>query len=177
MIRSTRTSSLLALPLAGLAALMACDSGAQDVAPAGAPATAAETREAPAPVGGESWVVTIASGPFAGTHRGSDEMNCMIDEGSWAADFDEERSEGVSALMVQVEGVSATGGTSDEAHLGIMFGAPGEAGWGGISLGGATGGTARATATREGVAAVMRVEGATAAGDRVSAEVRCRSAG
>lgn len=176
MNRPIRTSTRLSLPLVALAALLACDAGGQDPAPGGAAAASADTRAAPALAAGETYVVTIASGPFAGTHRGADEMNCMIHDDSWAADFSEERSRGVSALLVQLEGVTASGGVTDDVHLLLMFGQPGEAGGGGVALGGATGGTVRGTAQREGAAAVMRIEGATAAGDRVSAEVRCPSA-
>ena len=174
------SSALLVVPFLAATSLIACGAGAQDPPPADARAADAPSGAAPAravAAAGETYVVTIASGPFAGTHRGAAEMNCMIHDDSWAADFTEERSRGVSALMVQLEGLSEAGGATDDVHLLLMFGQPGEAGGGGVALGGASGGTVRGTATREGADAVMRIEGTTAAGAAVSAMVRCGSEG
>lgn len=173
------TSTLL--PLLAVLGLLACDTGAQNPPAArGVSVAAAETRAQPLPAeatAGESYVLTVASGPLAGTYRGADELNCMIHDGDWAADFSEERDRGVSALTVTLNGVSESGGTTDDAHLAVLFGRLGEMGGnsGGVMFGGAAGGTARATASREGDDAVMRVEGTTAQGVAVTATIRCRS--
>lgn len=177
MIDRIRRSALLALPLVVLAGLLACDAGAQDPATGGAAATSADTREAPATAADETYVVTIGSGPFAGTYRGADELNCIIDDETWSADFDAERDRGVSALMVHLEGVSETGGTTVDGNIMVIFGrvADGAEGSGGVGAGGGAGGSLRATAERDGADAVMRLEGTTSYGARVAATVRCRS--
>lgn len=178
-IHSTSTS-LLVLPLLAAIGLLACDTGAQNPPPPDATSAAAEApaRPLPAPASSdETYVVTVGSGPFAGTYRGADEMNCMIEDGDWAADFDAERERGISALSVTLDGVTEAGGTGENVHVMVMFGRLGDAGGnvGAIGAGGALGGSARATATREGGDAVMQVEGTTATGAPLSVMIRCRS--
>lgn len=154
------TSTLLALPLLAAVGLVAPDAGAQG------------------PASGDSYEVTIGSGPFAGTHRGTGELNCMVQDGSWGADFSEERDRGLSMLNLVIEGVPESGGSSTDVHLGLVFGRLGDPGGssGGVGIGGVgVGGAARATAERDGPGAVMRVEGTTSYGAKVSAVIRCRS--
>ncbi|MBW3571301.1 MAG: hypothetical protein KY467_09355 [Gemmatimonadetes bacterium] len=175
-IRST--SALLVFPLLAAAGLLAFDAGAQDPPgpDAGSREASAETRvPAAVPSSGETYVVTVGSGPFAGTYRGTDELNCIIGDETWSADFDEDRDRGVTALLVHLEGVSETGGTTEDAHLSVMFGRPGEPGFGAVGAGASTGGALRATAERDGADAVMRLEGTTSYGAAVTATVRCRS--
>lgn len=174
------TSALLVLPLLAAIGFAACEAGAQDPpAPSGSAAAEAGAPAAPSAAeagSAHSYEVTIASGPFAGTHRGTDELNCMIHDGSWGADFSSERDRGVSALLVSLEGVSETGGSTEDVNLMLTFGRLGDPSAGGVGVGSAVGGTARATAERDGAAAVMRVEGKTSYGAAVSAVVRCSSA-
>jgi hypothetical protein len=177
-IRST--SALLVLPLLVLGGLLACDVGAQDPPPRDANSRAATAEPQPiptTPVSGETYVVTIGSGPFAGTYRGADELNCIVDHETWAADFDAERDRGLSALMVHLEGggLSETGGTTEDGHILLQFGQLGQDGGGGLGAGRSVGGTLRATAERDGADALMRMEGTTSYGAAVSASVRCRS--
>jgi hypothetical protein len=172
--------ALLLFPVLTAAGLLACDEGAQDPPPpdAGVRAATAEPQPvATAPASGETYVVTIGSGPFAGTYRGADEMNCIVDHETWAADFDAERDRGLTALMVHLEGpgLSETGGTTEDGQIMLMFGQPGEDGGGGVAAGRSVGGILRATAERDGADAVMRMEGTTSYGAAVSATVRCRS--
>lgn len=175
-IRSTSTR--LVLPLLAMIGLTACDSGAQTPSPPGGTSATADVQARPLPAeasSGESYQVTVGSGPFAGTHRGTAELSCMVEDGSWQADFIEERDRGISMLNVLLDGVPESGGTTEDAHVMVTFGRldePGDAS-GAITLGAAVGGTARATAKREGAYAVMRVEGTTSYGANVSVVVRC----
>ncbi|HEV2149205.1 MAG TPA: hypothetical protein VGR37_17490 [Longimicrobiaceae bacterium] len=177
-IRST--STLLLLPLVALVALSGCEAGAEAPPTPDAISTGVAAEAGPAlaePSSEDTYEVTIGSGPFAGKYRGADEMNCIIEDEEWAADFDAERDRGVSAVQVMLQGVTKAGGTTEDVHLSVLFGRPDETGGGlgGVGLSSAAGATARATAKREGADAVMRIEGRTSYGAAVTAMIRCRS--
>lgn len=194
MMKSTRRrSTLLLFPLLAIIGVSACESGAQDQPVREASSAGAEAqspvREAgsadrsdvratsPEQPGSEdTYVVTIGSGPFAGTHRGADQITCTAYDETWSAEFDEERERGVSSLSLNLEGVPETGGSTENVSLLVTFGQLGAPGGGGVGIGGpGIGGTARATVERQGSGAVIRVEGETGYGAAMSVMVRCRS--
>lgn len=160
-----RTRALLLLPFLAAAGLIACGAGAQDASP-------------PDRASADSYEVTIGGGPFAGTHRGTGELNCFAQEGAWGADVDEERDRGLSMMYLMLQGVPESGGATEDVNLGLTFGRLDDmsASSGAVGIGAASGGgTGRATAERDGAGAVMRVEGTTADGAAVTVVVRCAS--
>lgn len=122
--------------------------------------------------------VTIGSGPFAGTHQASGEMNCFAQDGIWGADLTTDRDRGVSNVLVMLTGVTAAGGSTEQVELGLTFGQIDDmsANAGSLGIGAATGGgSGRAVVERTGEEAVIRIQGETPYGAAISAEVRCRS--
>lgn len=122
--------------------------------------------------------VTLEGTPFAGAHRGSGDLGCMMYNGLWQAGYEAQVQTGVSALMVQLKEVPAAGGSTDRLTFSAVFGQmddmSGTAGM--VDLAGSeVGGDARATVTREGDGAVLRIEGTARQGGRVTAVLHCAS--
>lgn len=162
-IRRTRT--LLLLPFLAATGLIACGAGAQDAPP-------------PDRASADFYEVTIGGGPFAGTHRGTGELNCFAQEGTWGVDVEEERDRGLSMMYLMLQGVPESGGATEDVTLGLTFGRLDDMSLtsGTVGIGSASGGgTGRATAERQGEGAVIRVEGTTADGSAVTVVVRCGS--
>ena len=145
------------------------------------------SRAAPASAGGDRaqvqrssdrFEVALAGTPFAGAHQGTGNLGCMMYNGLWQASFEAQVQTGVSALMVQLKGIPAAGGSTDRLTFSVVFGQmddmSGNAGM--VDLAGSEfGGDARATVTREGRGAVLRIEGTAQQGGRVTAVLRCAS--
>lgn len=122
--------------------------------------------------------MTVEGTPFAGAHQGSGDLGCMMYNGLWQAGYEAQVQTGVSALMVQVKEVPAAGGNTDRLTFSAVFGQmddmSGTAGM--VDLAGSeVGGDGRATVTREGDGAVLRIEGTARQGGRVTAVLRCAS--
>jgi len=115
---------------------------------------------------------------FAGTHQGTGKLGCMMYNGLWQAAYEAPVKTGVSALLVQLKEIPADGGSTDRLTFSAVFGQmddmSGNAGM--VDLAGSElGGDARATVTREGAGAVLRIEGTAQQGGRVTAVLRCAS--
>lgn len=124
--------------------------------------------------------VSISKPPFEGKHDASGDFECFSVDGTWGASYHKEREPGLSAMLLILKGVPATGGTGGELTYSMTFGEPVmdevDDGWALIDLhGSANGGDAQATVTREGPGAVVRIEGTTHYGARVEALIRCRT--
>jgi hypothetical protein len=122
--------------------------------------------------------VTLEGTPFAGTHPGTGNLGCMMYNGLWQASYEAQVQTGVSALMVQLKEIPGDGGSTDRLTFSVVFGQmddmSGNAGM--VDLAGSEfGGDARATVTREGEGAVLRIEGTAQQGGRVTAVLRCAS--
>lgn len=142
-----------------------------------APARAGEDR-AKAPGSTDRFAVTLDGTRFAGTHQGTGNLGCMMYNGLWQAGYEAQVQTGVSALLVQLKDVPAAGGSTDRLTFSVVFGQmddmSGNAGM--VDLAGSEfGGDARATVTREGEGAVLRIEGTAQQGGRVTAVLRCAS--
>lgn len=122
--------------------------------------------------------VTLEGTPFAGTHQGAGDLGCMMYNGLWQAGYEAQVQTGVSALMVQLKEIPAAGGSTDKLTFSTVFGQmddmSGTAGMVDVA-GSEFGGDARATVTREGDGAVLRIEGTAQQGGRVTAVLRCAS--
>ena len=165
----------------GLLALGSCGDREAEARP---PATAGLETETPAARAAarqgstDRFQVTLDGTPFAGTHEGTGDMGCMMYNGLWQAAYEAPVESGVSALMVQLKEIPAAGGSTDRLTFSAVFGQmddmSGTAGM--VDLAGAEyGGDARATVTREGDGAVLRIEGTAQQGGRVTAVLRCAS--
>lgn len=122
--------------------------------------------------------VAIDIQPFPGTHQLAGEMQCHVFDGTWQAGIEQERDRGLSGVLLMLQGVPATGGTTDRVTFAATFGAnvmdEVDPNSGLVEIHGAEiGGDARGTVTREGAGAVLTVEGTTHYGARVAATVRC----
>ncbi len=148
------------------------------------PAAADDARESTG-VGGagsqastDRFEVTLEGTPFAGTHQGTGNLGCMMYNGLWQAGYEAQVQTGVSALMVQLKEVPAARGSTDRLTFSAVFGQmddmSGTAGMVDVA-GSEFGGDARATVTREGEGAVLRIEGTAQQGGRVTAVLRCAS--
>lgn len=167
-----------------LLALGACGNSDAEARPAAASAPGAEAaagggdRPAPARGSTDSFEVTLGATPFAGTHQGTGELGCMMYNGLWQASYEAQVQTGVSALMVQLKDVPAAGGSTNRLTFSAVFGQmddmSGNAGMVDV-VGSEFGGDARATVTREGEGAVLRIEGTAQQGGRVTAVLRCAS--
>jgi hypothetical protein len=147
-------------------------------AAARADAGAAGDRRTEAAGSADRFEVTLEGTPFAGTHPGTGDLGCMMYNGLWQASYEAQVQTGVSALMVQLKEVPAAGGSTDKLTFSVVFGQmddmSGTAGM--VDLAGSEyGGDARATVTREGEGAVLRIEGTARQGGRVTAVLRCAS--
>lgn len=182
----SRTSRLPAL--VALLALGACGGGdaearASDVSSTpGGPApsvSAADAGGASAVVSGaDAFEVTLSGPPYAGTHRVDGDLKCMVFQGLWQAGWEGRHESGLSALLVQLKEIPASGGASDKLALSVVFGSQDDPD-GMMAVidvhGSEFGRDGRATVTRDGGAAVLRVEGTAQHGARVTAELRCAS--
>lgn len=180
--RSFGLSSLVLL--LGLAACGGEDaSGTAGEAP---PAGVAEQSAAPspgvvpAPPRGASSArieLKIGGGPLAGTHEATENVACVTDPGTWMVTSSGVGSQGITTLLLMVEGVPPTGGSSPEMSLTVHFGDPmsdAGAGSGSVTVDPAGGeGTGTATVRRDGPGAVIEVDGTTSNGETVSAVIRC----
>lgn len=165
--------AVLALGSCGDRAAEAHPPAASGPAPAVAGGGGAEARGS-----ADRFEVTLEGTPFAGTHPGTGNMGCMMYNGLWQASYEAQAQTGVSALMVQLKGIPAAGGSTDRLTFSVVFGQmddmSGNAGM--VDLAGSEfGGDARATVTREGEGAVLRIEGTARQGGRVTAVLRCAS--
>lgn len=170
--------------LALLLALTACGGDEADgTARDASPDLTAEQSAAPArdPSGAEGSTdrleVTIGEGPFAGTHQATGDMSCSAQPGVWGATLTVEGGQAMSEVLLMLQGVPVTGGSTQEVNFTITFGDPmddesenaGLVGIGAVAGGGSGTGTVK----REGRGAVIEVEGTTYYGAKVSAVVRC----
>ena len=183
----TRTPGVL-LVLA-LLALGACGSRDAEARPsavtpaatsagAGADGGGAGDRRPAAQGSTDRFEVTLGATPFAGTHQGTGNLGCMMYNGLWQASYEAPVQTGVSALIVQLKEIPAAGGSTDRLTFSVVFGQmddmSGSAGM--VDLAGSDfGGDARATVTRDGEGAVLRIEGTAQQGGRVTAVLRCAS--
>ncbi|HEX2210369.1 MAG TPA: hypothetical protein VHG93_22010 [Longimicrobium sp.] len=169
-------------------ALLALGSCADRTAEAHPPAAAGAAASVDAGTAGERrteatgsadrFQVTLAATRFAGTHQGTGDLKCMMYNGLWQASYEAQVQTGISALMVQLKEIPAAGGSTDKLTFSVVFGQmddmSGNAGM--VDLAGSEyGGDARATVTREGQGAVLRIEGTAQQNGRVTAELRCAS--
>lgn len=123
--------------------------------------------------------VTIAGPAFAGRHEVSGDMQCHSTAGIWQAMYETDRKSGLSTALVMLQGVPASGGTSEQVTLNLMFGQVEDdldpnSGMVDLYARG-LGGDARGTVTREGKGAVLTIEGTTPHAGRVTTVVRCAS--
>lgn len=121
--------------------------------------------------------VTLGEGPFAGTHRATGDMECFAQPGIWGASLTGGGDQAMSEVLLMLQGVPATGGSTQDVNFTITFGDPmqgtiedsGLVGIGAVAGGGSGTGTVK----REGGGAVIEVEGTTHYGAAISAVVRC----
>lgn len=144
---------------------------------AAAPSRADEPR---AVAGGSTdrFELTLDGPPFAGTHQVSGDMGCMMFNGVWQAVYESVDDPGLSGMLVQLKEVPASGGSTDNLTLSVTFGQmddmSGNAGI--VDVHGAEfGRDGRGSVTREGDGAVLRIEGTSEHGARVTAVLRCAS--
>lgn len=165
--------TVLALGSCGERAAEAHSPAASGAAPASAGGGRAEPRGS-----ADRFEVTLEGTPFAGTHQGTGDLGCMMYNGLWQAGYEAPVGSGVSALLVQLKEIAAAGGSTDKLTFSVVFGQmddmSGNAGM--VDLAGSEfGGDARATVTRQGDGAVLRIEGTAQQGGRVTAVLRCAS--
>jgi hypothetical protein len=171
--RALLVLTVLALGSCGDRAAEARPPAASGAEPASAGGARAEARGST-----DGFEVTLEGTPFAGTHPGRGNLGCMMYNGLWQASYEAQVQTGVSALIVQLKEVPAAGGSTDRLTFYVVFGQmddmSGNAGM--VDLAGSEfGGDARATVTREGEGAVLRIEGTARQGGRVTAVLRCAS--
>lgn len=177
-----RSKTRRGLTVLAALALVACgdrepESAEVDYAEVGTDEAVAEAS-ATAPQGSDRFEVTINGPPFDGTHRLEGDMDCMNMGGLWQAGNDGLAQEGISGMIMQMEGVPLGGGSTDQAALTVMFGQmEGSSGPSGLIdvRGAASGEDAQGTVTREGNGAVLRVEGTTHSGTGVTAVLHCEN--
>jgi hypothetical protein len=148
--------------------------GAENASPGAA--VGAETGPG-TPASTDEFEVTIAGGPLAGTHRERGDLQCFAQEGGiWGAGMDIAQRRGLSLINAMLMGVPAGGGRTENLALQLTFGQLDEEGdYGGVIwlAGAADGGDGIGTAERQGRGAVLRFEGTTHEGWKVSAVARC----
>jgi hypothetical protein len=174
-----------AVVLLTLLALGACGNSDAEARPSAAstPEAAAAApgngdRPAPARGSADSFEVTLGASRLAGTHQGTGALSCMMYNGLWQANYEAQVQTGVSAMIVQLKDIPAAGGRTDRLTFSVVFGQmddmSGNAGM--VDLAGSEfGGDARATVTREGDGAVLRIEGTSQQAGPVTAVLRCAS--
>ncbi len=125
---------------------------------------------------GDQLEIIVAGDRFAGTHQVEGDLTCMMYGGTWQAVYEDLEASGLSAMLVQLKGIPAAGGSSDQVTFTVTFGQmddmSGTAGMLDV-VGAEYGGDAQATVSRDGEGATMRVEGTPAQGGRVTAVLRC----
>ena len=175
-----RTHAPRVLLVLTVLALASCGDRAAEAHPPAASGALASAGDGRPEVRGSAdrFEVTLDGTPFAGTHEGAGNLGCMMFNGLWQASYEAQAQTGVSALMVQLKEVPAAGGSTDRLTFSAVFGQmddmSGNAGM--VDLAGSEfGGDARATVTREGQGAVLRIEGTAPQGARVTAVLRCAS--
>ena len=169
------------LPLIALLALASCGNGDADTGQSAAgtmssPAAPGEARAAPSSSAEDQLEVTVDGTLFAGTHRVTGDLTCMMYGGTWQAVYEDMEASGLSGMMVQLKEIPAAGGSTDQMTFTVTFGQmddmSGTAGM--LDLVGAEfGGDARATVTRTGDGATFTVDGTPVQGGRLSAVLRC----
>ncbi|MBA3890955.1 MAG: hypothetical protein H0X64_10525 [Gemmatimonadaceae bacterium] len=173
----------LVVGVVGVVGVAGCDSGAAEAraGTAGVPPAAgssAAPSAAPARGGGDAFEVIVAGAHHAGTHRGSGTLGCMVYNGLWQATWEAPEETGLSALMLQLKEVPASGGSSTKLSFTAVFGSQvvADAVTGMMDVHGSEfGRDGRGMVTREGKGAVIRVEGTAQQGARVTAVLRCAS--
>lgn len=128
--------------------------------------------------GADAFEVTLVGSPRAGTHRGTGNLGCMVYNGLWQASWEAPEATGLSALMLQLKEVAPSGGSSEKVSFTAVFGSQTDVE--GVTAlvdvhGSEFGRDGRGTVTREGKAAVIRIEGTAPQGARVTAVLRCGS--
>jgi hypothetical protein len=122
--------------------------------------------------------LTLSEGPFTGTHDVSGDMGCFSQPGIWGAGLSRLGDPGISEFMLLVQGVPASGGSSEQVEFTITFGdvmadETGEnSGLVGISSA-SGGGSGTATVTREGRGATIEVTGTSNHRTPLNAVIRC----
>jgi hypothetical protein len=174
--RTPRVSLVFALLVLGSCGERTAE--AHPPATAGTRAGGAGGRRAEAPGATDRFDLTLDATPFAGTHHGAGDLGCMMYNGLWQAGYEARVQTGVSALMVQLKEIPAAGGSTTKLTFSVVFGQmddmSGTAGM--VDLAGSEfGGDARASVTRDGEGAVLRIEGTAPQGGRVTAVLRCAS--
>lgn len=175
------TLSLSAVAL--LLVLSACGAEDEDgTTGEAAPVSTAEQAAAPSPTPGASATrleIEIGGGPFAGTHRVTDNVSCTAEPGTWMVASSNPGSQGPTQVLLLLEGVPVTGGSSRELSFVAHFGDPMDdtgTDSGSVTLDPAGGeGSGNGTVRRDGRGAVIEVDGATSDGAKVSAVVRCEN--
>jgi hypothetical protein len=179
-----RTSGFTSVVL--LLALAACGGdGGGGASPEGSPEGVADRTSSPAAgstaagVQGTRIDLTVTGGAFAGTHQLTENVACVSEPGNWMVSSTRQGDQGLTQILLLVDDVPATGGSSEEMSLMATFGDPmndSATNSGTLTLDPVAGeGTGSATVRRDGRAAVLEVNGTTAEGARVSAVVRCES--
>lgn len=164
-----------------LLALSACGGGdANGTAREGSSASAGEQTAAssPAPVSSSvPFELKISQGPFAGTHHMTDNVNCTAEPGTWMVTSGRPGTQGITQVLMTLEGVPVAGGSSQELAFMATFGDPmddSNPNSGTMSFGQGVGeGTGTGTVRRNGRSAVIEVVGTTGDGADVSVAVRC----
>lgn len=173
-----RTRVLLAITLLALGSCGDREAQAHPPTPSDAAPASAGGGGADVTGSADRFQVTLDGTRFAGTHQGTGNLGCMMYNGLWQAGYEAQVQTGVSALMVQLKDVPAAGGSTNKLTFSVAFGqmddASGNAGMADLA-GSEFGGDARATVTREGEGAVLRIEGTAQQGGRVTAVLRCAS--
>lgn len=166
ILRAARGRARLLLLSTALGFAACGDAGAQD-------------RPTPEQSATDWLEVSLSKPPFAGTHQVTGDMACFAQDGIWGAGITLDRDRGLTNMLLMLTGVPASGGSTQEVQFALTFGQIDDMSAnaaGGIGIGSlAGGGTGTATVEREGGAAVIRVEGTTHYGARVSAVIRCRT--
>jgi hypothetical protein len=176
-VRRTLGRSSLAL----LIAVAACgDNGTtRDSTPEGVLGQSATPAPAAPAVTSTQMEMRISGGQFAGTHQATDNVACTLDQDTWMVTSSRPGDQGLTQVLLMVDGVQPTGGSSREVSLMATFGDPMRVtspNAGSISVDPVgEEGTGSGTVRREGRAAVIEVDGTTGDGDRVSLVVRCES--
>ena len=168
------------LPLIALLALASCgngdaDANQSDAGTSSSPAVSANASAASSS-SEDQLEVTVEGTPFAGTHRVTGNLTCMMYGGTWQALYEDMDASGLSAMIVQLKEIPAAGGSTDKLTFTVTFGQMDDmSGTAGMLdlVGSEFGGDAQATVTREGDGATMRVEGTPQQGGKMSAVLRC----
>jgi hypothetical protein len=176
-VRRTLGRSSVAL----LIAIAACgDNGTtRDTTSEGALGQSATPSPAAAVGSSTQLEMRISGGQFAGTHQATDNVTCTSDRETWMFASSRPGDRGLTQVLLMLEGVQPTGGSSREVSLTAQFGDPmreTSPDAGSISIDPVGGeGTGSGTVRREGRAAVIEVDGTTGDGAQVSVVVRCES--